>query len=60
MDAMVNNMEGDFFIDYLRDNFFWGGFPGFKHYVSGKHKNDPDWKFPLIELAYLTEGLLEF
>ncbi len=51
MDAEVIIDKGIFFVDYLRENFFWGGFPGFKYKQE---------KFPLIELSYLTEGLLEF
>jgi hypothetical protein len=38
------------FVDYLRQAFFWGGFPGLKE----KHTNPP----PII--LRLTEGMLEF
>ncbi|MEM9955581.1 MAG: hypothetical protein AAF846_28525 [Chloroflexota bacterium] len=48
-----------YFVDYLRNIFFWGGFMGFENYVNGLW-SDNKWKFPLIELSYLTEGLKPF
>lgn len=55
LEAKVTADKEVYFIDHLRDNFLWGGFPGFKYGVRYK-----EGKFPLIELSYLTEGLLEF
>lgn len=55
MEAKVTADKEVYFIDHLRDNFFWGGFPGFKYGSILKQG-----EFPLIELSYLTEGLLEF
>ncbi len=65
MEAKVTADKEIYFIDHLRDNFFWGGFPGFKYgskiiqgvYPRIEYKQG---KFPLIELSYLTEDLLEF
>src|SRR5262249_28915620 len=37
------------FVDYLRDVFEWGGFPGWKY------RKDP----PVKEIGFLREGLLE-
>lgn len=64
IEAKVTADKEVYFIDHLRDNFFWGGFPGFKYgskimhaYPRLEYKQG---KSPLIELSYLTEGLLEF
>jgi hypothetical protein len=64
MDSPVSNLltvkTEMHFIDFLRWVFHWGGFPGFEAYLKHFYSWQPEWKFPLVELSYLTDGLLEF
>jgi hypothetical protein len=60
--TVYNFVRKIYFVDYLRWVFHWGAFPGFEKYLNpeSNYKRDSNWRFPLTELSYLTDGLLEF
>jgi hypothetical protein len=66
MDSLVYNLLSVkteiYFVDYWRWVFHWGGFSGIEKYLNSatSYRWESDWRFPLIELSYLTDGLLEF
>lgn len=59
-DKLILDVKEPYFVDYLRNVFLWGGFLGFEYYLDPQSTVKLQTKFPLIELSYLCEGLLEF